>query len=83
MPQECMRLVSWMPCCELSCRIRVNKEVHLAWSSKLHKTMQKYRESVRCFFNLVLMDPLFHVKVSTARVIPCVTFTVLFVPLAK
>lgn len=35
------------------------------------------------FFNLVLMDPLFHVKVSTACVIPCVTFTVLFVPLAK
>lgn len=29
------------------------------------------------------MDPLFHVKVSTALVISCVTFAVLSVPLAK
>lgn len=35
------------------------------------------------FLTFVLMDPLFRVKVSPALVLSCVTFTVLFVPLAK
>lgn len=35
------------------------------------------------FLTFVLMDPLFHVKVPPALVLSCVTFTVLFVPLAK
>lgn len=35
------------------------------------------------FYNLELMEPLFHVKVSTALAVSCMTFTVLFVPLAK
>ena len=73
-----------MPCCGLSCRIPANKQVPLAWSSKLRETVQKHREFVWwVFFNLVLMDPLFHVKVSAALVVLCVTFTALFVPLAK
>lgn len=62
-------------CWEL--RIRVNKQAF--GCMKLCKSIP----SLRRVFDLVLMDPLFQVKVSTALVISCVTFTVLFVPLAE
>lgn len=45
--------------------------------------LHRYHKSVGFFLTFVLMDPLFRVKVSPALVLSCVTFTVLFVPLAK
>lgn len=65
---------------------RTNKLIWLRMANarKLCKsTLGRAFYFILFFWNLVLMDPLFHVKVSPTFVMVCVTFTVLFVPLAK
>lgn len=62
-------------------RFEGTNTVPLAESPEFYGAMRKSCESGLFFFSSsVLMDPLFHAKVSAALVIACVTFAARFVP---
>lgn len=80
-PKNALR--EWVIVTWAQARIQVRKQIPLAWSSSSVKLCTSITSLWVFFLAFVLMDPLFHVKVSRALVLSCVTFTVLFVPLAK